>query len=134
MHRMAKYNETLRGKGHKIFLRDRFQCRYCGFDGREFLAWQQLTLDHVVPKNAKGTDANNNLVTCCSACNSITSRMKFDLGTPVQEIIARKCARVRERHVKCLEFWKAEVVQTYLHPCEGLLSVSTKPLAELLAR
>jgi hypothetical protein len=118
---MAKYHETLRGHGHAIFLRDRFQCRYCGFDGREFLSWHQLSEDHIVPRSAGGTDDPDNIVTCCSSCNSITSQMKFAPGTSPREIISQKCARVRNRHLACLEFWKSEVVQTYLRPCEDLL-------------
>jgi hypothetical protein len=87
---MPKYNnETLRGHGHKIFLRDRFQCRYCGFDGREFLGWMQLSLDHVLPRNVGGGDEESNLVTCCNSCNSVTSRMVFLPGISVADAVAK---------------------------------------------
>jgi hypothetical protein len=112
---MSEYRETLRGHGHPIFLRDDFRCRYCDFDGREFLAWMQLSLDHIIPRNAGGSDAPENLATCCRSCNSITSRMKFQSGVTQSEAIGKKRERVLRRHKECLEFWKAEVVESYLH-------------------
>lgn len=121
---MGEYRETLRGHGHEIFLRDRFQCRYCGFDGREFLGWMRLSLDHIPPREAGGSDHRENLVTCCRSCNSITSRMSFGPGVTLAQVIEEKCARVRKRHADCLEFWKAEVVQSYLSPCAGSLAQS----------
>lgn len=48
---------------NNIFLRDNFQCQYCG-------AEQHLTLDHVVPCCLGGGNTWENLVTCCSKCNS----------------------------------------------------------------
>lgn len=106
--------ETLRGHGHNVFLRDKFRCKYCGFDGREFLSWMQLSIDHVLPRSSGGSDEDENLVACCRSCNSITSRMKFERGTKRVDAIRQKRALVRERHGKCLEFWKTNVVQTYL--------------------
>jgi hypothetical protein len=112
---MTQYSgESLRGYGRDVYLRDRFQCQYCGFDGRDFLGWMQLSVDHIVPQGADGTHQLENLATCCHSCNSITSRMSFAPGTPREEIIRRKIERVRSRHQECLEFWKANVVQSYL--------------------
>jgi 5-methylcytosine-specific restriction endonuclease McrA len=45
-----------------VFLRDRFQCQYCG--GRE-----DLTFDHVVPRSKGGRTTWDNVVTACAACN-----------------------------------------------------------------
>lgn len=45
-----------------VFLRDRFQCQYCG--GRE-----ELTFDHLVPRSKGGQTTWENVVTACSACN-----------------------------------------------------------------
>lgn len=48
-----------------IYKRDQYTCVYCG-DGDK----GNLTLDHVIPRAKGGTDAWDNLVTCCSKCNS----------------------------------------------------------------
>ena len=45
-----------------VFLRDRFECQYCG-DGEE------LTFDHVVPRSRGGRTTWENVVTACSPCN-----------------------------------------------------------------
>lgn len=50
-----------------IYLRDGLACAYCGHaveDGA------RLTLDHLRPYSAGGTNAPTNLVTCCGRCNS----------------------------------------------------------------
>ncbi|PSC70708.1 HNH endonuclease [Micractinium conductrix] len=48
---------------HNVLLRDGFACQYCG-SGRD------LTLDHVVPQSRGGPNSWENLVACCSPCNS----------------------------------------------------------------
>ena len=45
-----------------VFLRDRFQCQYCG-------AKDDLTFDHVVPRSRGGTTVWTNVVTACGGCN-----------------------------------------------------------------
>ncbi|MDE2464545.1 MAG: HNH endonuclease [Alphaproteobacteria bacterium] len=45
-----------------VFLRDRFQCQYCG--DRE-----DLTFDHVVPRSLGGRTTWENVVTACAPCN-----------------------------------------------------------------
>ncbi|MEM7073772.1 MAG: HNH endonuclease [Pseudomonadota bacterium] len=45
-----------------LFLRDRFQCQYCGARG-------ELTFDHVVPRARGGTTAWENVVAACGPCN-----------------------------------------------------------------
>ncbi len=45
-----------------VFLRDRFQCQYCG-------AHDDLTFDHVVPRSRGGLTTWENVVTACSPCN-----------------------------------------------------------------
>ena len=46
-----------------LFLRDRFQCQYCGSEVRE------LTFDHVVPRAQGGRTTWENVVTACAPCN-----------------------------------------------------------------
>ena len=45
-----------------VFLRDRFECQYCGFDN-------DLTFDHVVPRSRGGVTSWENVVAACSPCN-----------------------------------------------------------------
>ena len=55
-----------------IYLRDRFQCQYCGRDLHGAKAWD-LTLDHLVCqrglRSGNGLNDPANLVTACRACN-----------------------------------------------------------------
>ena len=50
----------------KVYERDEYKCRYCGKQLTRFTC----TLDHVTPVAAGGTNALDNLVTACLACNS----------------------------------------------------------------
>lgn len=45
-----------------LFLRDGFQCQYCGTRG-------DLTFDHVVPRARGGVTSWENVVAACSRCN-----------------------------------------------------------------
>jgi 5-methylcytosine-specific restriction endonuclease McrA len=45
-----------------VFLRDRFECQYCG-DPKE------LTFDHVIPRSKGGRTTWENVITACSPCN-----------------------------------------------------------------
>lgn len=45
-----------------VFLRDRFECQYCG-------STADLTFDHVVPRCRGGRTTWDNVVTACSPCN-----------------------------------------------------------------
>ncbi len=55
-----------------VFLRDHFQCQYCG-NG------QNLTFDHVIPRRLGGKTTWENIITACSTCN-----MKKGGRTPKQ--------------------------------------------------
>src|SRR5258706_15526316 len=61
-----------------VYRRDHFTCMYCGFDGRSFDSWMQLTVDHIRPRSCDGTNEPDNLAVACGACNCITSRMRFE--------------------------------------------------------
>jgi len=62
-----------------LFLRDRFQCQYCG-------ASHDLTFDHVVPRSKGGRTTWENVVAACAPCNLRKgNRMPRDIGMiPVQ--------------------------------------------------
>ncbi len=66
--RAAFYDESVpRLTNEALFLRDRHLCCYCGdiFDDCTAL----LTRDHVMPVSRGGSDAWDNVVTSCRACN-----------------------------------------------------------------
>ena len=48
-----------------VFLRDTFECQYCGDD----FAAQDLTFDHVVPRSRGGRTSWDNVVAACGPCN-----------------------------------------------------------------
>ena len=45
-----------------LFLRDRFQCQYCGIG-------KDLTFDHVIPRAQGGRTTWENVATACAPCN-----------------------------------------------------------------
>jgi 5-methylcytosine-specific restriction endonuclease McrA len=45
-----------------VFLRDRFQCQYCG-------SREDLTFDHLLPRSRGGHTTWGNVVAACSPCN-----------------------------------------------------------------
>jgi 5-methylcytosine-specific restriction endonuclease McrA len=45
-----------------LFLRDRFQCQYCGSS-------KDLTFDHVIPRSQGGRTSWENVATACAPCN-----------------------------------------------------------------
>ena len=49
-----------------VFDRDNFKCQYCG---KRFHR-NDLTIDHVYPKSLGGQSMWDNVVACCSKCNS----------------------------------------------------------------
>ncbi len=57
-----------------VFLRDRFQCQYCG-------ASHDLTFDHVTPRSKGGRTTWENVVAACAPCNLRKgNRMPRDIG------------------------------------------------------
>lgn len=51
-----------------IYLRDAFHCCYCNRDLHDAAA-HDITLDHLTPKSAGGSNDATNLVTACKTCN-----------------------------------------------------------------
>lgn len=48
-----------------VFKRDCFSCQYCGI----FLTYDNITLDHVLPKKLGGINSFLNCVAACQKCN-----------------------------------------------------------------
>lgn len=51
-----------------IYLRDGFQCQYCGTDLKD-LNPRFITLDHLRPRKSGGSHKSTNLITACANCN-----------------------------------------------------------------
>ena len=83
-----------------IYERDRFYCRYCGFDGGTFATYRYLTVDHV---NPKGPDEVDNLATCCTYCNSCKSNDPCVSVEQAREIVAR-------HNVVNLVYWESKIL------------------------
>lgn len=48
-----------------VYIRDNFKCQYCGGKFR----YEDLTLDHVVPRCRGGQTEFINVISCCKKCN-----------------------------------------------------------------
>ena len=80
-----------------VFLRDGFECGYCG---RKV---SQPTIDHVIPRSKGGKTIFENVVTCCGRCNEkkedkrpeeVRMRLRKPLYKPsIMELIAKKAIR-----------------------------------------
>lgn len=100
---------------HEVHVRYNFTCHYCGYDGRAFPNWFQLSVDHVLPVGQGGDKrAPENMLTACQACNSITSRMRFPRKMSREEVIEAKRRRVRKRQAEYFAFWKEHVAPLYI--------------------
>lgn len=65
---------------YNIWLRDGFQCQYCGKKGVE-----HLTFDHVIPRRAGGKTSWENIVAACGPCNlKKGGRTPREAGMPLQ--------------------------------------------------
>lgn len=52
-----------------LYIRDSVRCLYCGADLRH-AAPADITLDHLLPRSAGGSNVATNLATACRSCNS----------------------------------------------------------------
>ncbi len=50
----------------QVYMRDGFVCAYCV---RTMTHFNQVTVDHVLPKSKGGKDTVDNLTACCRSCN-----------------------------------------------------------------
>lgn len=59
-------------------------CAYC----QSSLTKYTVTLDHVIPKSAGGSDDLDNLVACCKSCNTLKGAMPLDEFLVVKSLVA----------------------------------------------
>jgi len=92
-------------EGKKILERDDFVCRYCGLDGRaSFENALVMRVDFVVPRARKGKKDPNNLVACCTPCNTIK-------GTKVYGSFDEAKAHVVKQREELRKIWQAKTAR-----------------------
>src|SRR5262249_42473423 len=65
-------------EGRKILERDGYCCQYCGLDGRaSFDNALVMRVDFIIPRARKGKKSPENLVACCTPCNTIKGTRMF---------------------------------------------------------
>lgn len=97
-----------------IYERCHFTCAYCGYDGRAFDSWMQLSIDHILPIHCHGTDELSNLVVACGSCNSITSRMQFSKNMSREQILEQKRVYVATSRSSYYKYWLERVAPKFL--------------------
>jgi 5-methylcytosine-specific restriction endonuclease McrA len=60
-----KHKHKVKFSRYNMYLRDLFKCQYC----EEIFDFDELTIDHVVPRSAGGKTTWENSVTACKSCN-----------------------------------------------------------------
>lgn len=92
-------------EGRKILERDNYVCQYCGLDGRaSFENALIMRVDFVLPRARKGKKEPNNLVACCTPCNTIK-------GTKVYPNFAAAKAEVLARREELQKSWQAKTAR-----------------------
>ena len=60
-----KFKKAVKFSRRNLYLRDMYQCQYCG----DVFDFEDLTIDHVVPRADGGKTTWENCVTACKPCN-----------------------------------------------------------------
>jgi 5-methylcytosine-specific restriction endonuclease McrA len=59
------YKKAVKFSRYNLYMRDLFKCQYCD----DVFDYDELTIDHVIPRMAGGKSNWENCVTACKACN-----------------------------------------------------------------
>jgi 5-methylcytosine-specific restriction endonuclease McrA len=93
-------------EGRKILERDDYVCRYCGLDGRaSFENALVMRVDFVIPRAHKGKKNPDNLVACCTSCNTIK-------GTRVYSNFEEAKAHVLARREELRKVWETKTARS----------------------
>ena len=91
-----------------LYRRDEYSCVYCG-------SKEDLTIDHVIPKSKGGLNTWENMVTCCSSCNTRKDDKPLDVfleesGLTIRHIPYRPSyMEFLSQHRHILDDWKPYV-------------------------
>jgi 5-methylcytosine-specific restriction endonuclease McrA len=87
----------------RVFQRDGYRCVYCG----EVFPAERLTVDHVQARVRGGDRSRGNLVTACTACNTLKGHRRlaqFLREEPrARENFFRLARHVWRRHLRAVE-------------------------------
>lgn len=97
-----KFKKHVKFSRYNMYLRDLFECQYCG----EVFDFDELTIDHVVPRAAGGTTVWENCVTACKPCN----HRKGD------KLMKPKHMPYRPEYYSLVTKWKENVPFKVKHP------------------
>ena len=86
------YKKHVKFSRYNLYLRDLFQCQYC----EDIFDYDELTIDHVVPRAAGGKTTWENCVTSCKSCN-------HDKGS---KLIRPKTMPYRPEYYNLVNKWK----------------------------
>ncbi|TRD12749.1 HNH endonuclease [Erythrobacter insulae] len=89
-----------------VFLRDKFECQYCGSGSG---GGNTLTFDHVIPRRLGGKTTWENIITACAPCN-----MKKGGRTPKQAAMPVQMKPIRPTTWQLQQFGK-QFPPNYLH-------------------
>jgi len=93
------------GLNWRTWVKGKFRCAYCGFDGTAgLLAAHQLTVDHIRPRCHDGTDDPENLAVACCACNGIKAEWDRQIYHPVS-FAGRTCDDVLNSARQFVQDW-----------------------------
>ena len=114
---MDGFDDSLRGYGHPVHVRDGFRCRYCDFEGSKWPNWLFLTVDHLLPKGHPLREEKEFQVTACSFCNVADNLyfqkaeargLLFD-GMSPDELVEQRKPYVSEVREAYRRFWETNV-------------------------
>jgi 5-methylcytosine-specific restriction endonuclease McrA len=106
-----RHRRTVPFTRYNVFLRDEFQCQYCG----EYFSPNELTFDHVFPRSRGGKVSFENISSACAQCNhrkgSLTlgeAKMKLIRAPyrPTPEQIDEKGRRLSKAHLALHQSWQ----------------------------
>lgn len=88
-----------------ILLRDDYQCQYC----TSILNSTNTSIDHVLPRSRGGRTTWNNVVACCSSCNS-----KKGNQTPIEAQMPLLRKPARPTWMQIMDFGRSPVSDDWL--------------------
>ena len=98
---MTKEEETY--PYQRIYERDNFKCRYCGWDGlKNFESWftANFNIDHIRPQRLRRNDDDSNLVLACRACNLYKGQVDCYSFEEALNLVNRKRAEAEKWYRK----------------------------------
>ena len=94
----------------RIYERDKFKCRYCGWDGlKDFESWfiANFRIDHIKPTSRGGSENDdNNLALVCHSCNLYKGSFNCNSIDDAIKVVNDRKAKAKEwyrKHVLKLE-------------------------------